>query len=281
MKSLSLSALLALGSAGVAWAEPAWTTLSAEAGEDVIFTDIHHGFYGTGEGDLFRTQDGGLAWERIWSQPGLRSLAFLDASRGFLGADRLYETRDGGLTWQPADTGAAAAIIGVIGVTRPDCIHAAGGAQMLRSVNGGQSWTRIDLSGRVGTIHDVAFLDRETGFVSDGILILKTGDGGLTWREVHRGGGAGRLSFPTAEIGYAVLGQRLAKTVDGGESWTELPLPEAARAIGFLTAEKGWVGGFETEDGGRGWKPSALAKGTSRIRTPMVYAIGGEVQIYR
>ncbi|HMA51224.1 MAG TPA: hypothetical protein VKP60_15810 [Magnetospirillaceae bacterium] len=296
MKSVSLPALLALGSAGVAWAEPAWTALPTEAGEDVVFADIHHGFYGTGEGKLYRTQDGGRTWEGIWSQPGLRSLAFLDASRGFLGADTLHETRDGGLTWHPADIGATAVPdIRSIDIAQPDCIHAAGQAKLLRSETRGQSWRLIDLSDRLDLITEVKFTAPDSGIVlgarGDNALVLRTGDGGLTWREVYRAkkeaGSAGAASFPTPLIGYAILGRRIARTLDGGESWIDLPLVEAGQAIGFLTPDKGWINGFETEDGGKSWKPSALAKSANRIRTssadgtPMVYAIGSEVQIYR
>ena len=349
MKAVSLSALLALSVAGVAWAEPAWQTLPTDSypkkRDDVVFADAHNGFYGTGKGDLYRTQDGGQNWQKIWSKPGtfIRSLAFLDASHGFLGnlgaglanitdTVPLYETRDGGLTWQPADIGGAA-VPGIcsIDVLRSHSIHegkvsdrvyihaagrANGPAKLLRSENGGQSWKLIDLSDRAGMILDVKFTDPNTGFVfaatsgdvaQSNALVLKTSDGGLTWREVYRSKRAGELtwkaSFPTPQIGYVTvqngdddnLQQRIAKTVDGGESWIELPLVEAKGAtelgIGFLTPDKGWVGttagSFETEDGGRSWKPSALAKSANRIRTssadgtPMVYAIGTEVQIYR
>jgi hypothetical protein len=61
--------------------------------------------------------------------------------------------------------------------------------------------------------------------------------------------------------------------------------------IGFVSPDKGWVGtaagGFETSDGGKSWRPSTLAPKANKIRvraadgTPMIYAIGSEVQIYR
>ena len=61
--------------------------------------------------------------------------------------------------------------------------------------------------------------------------------------------------------------------------------------MGFVTPDNGWVGttvgGFETNDGGKSWRPSSLAPTANKIRTraadgtPMVYAIGSEVQIYR
>ena len=93
----------------------------------------------------------------------------------------------------------------------------------------------------------------------------------------------------------ANLQQRVVKTVDGGEHWSEIPLVTSRGAeelgIGFVTPDKGWVGtsvgGFETSDGGKTWTPSNLAPKANKIRvraadgTPMIYAIGSEVQIYR
>jgi photosystem II stability/assembly factor-like uncharacterized protein len=196
-------------------------------------------------------------------------------------------------------------------------VHAAGRvggpAQLLRSTDGGESWTAIDLSDRAGMILDVKFLDSNTGFVFAGsagdvreseALILKTRDGGRSWREVYRSGrkleNSWKASFADARTGYATVqtydpardSQVVVKTVDGGETWRELPLVRDAKArqfgIGFATPAVGWVGtavgGFETRDGGASWTPVALAPAANKIRTraadgtPMVYAIGTEVQ---
>jgi len=326
-----------------------WRTLPTEGypkkRDDLIFLDAKTAFYGTGKGNLYRTDDGGQTWRLAWSHPGtfIRSLNFVDAKHGFLGnlgaglagitdTVPLYETKDGGLSWTPAQI-SDIAIPGVcsIDVLKTRSIHegevagrvyihaagrANGPAKLLRSENGGQSWTLIDLSDRAGMILDVKFLDPNTGFVfaaSNGdvaqsyALILKTHDGGRTWREVYRSRRLGELtwkaSFPTTSVGYVTIQngdpansqQRVAKTVDGGEHWIEISLVTKKDVeelgIGFLDPLHGWAGttggSFETRNGGKTWTPSTLSRSANRIRThaadgtPMTYAIGTEVQVYR
>ena len=207
-----------------------WQTVETEAykgkRDDIHFANARTGFYGTGAGDLFRSDDGGKSWAKVWTQKGtfIRAIGFIDANHGFLGnvgdyypgvTDRvpLYETRDGGRSWTPVDlAGAVVEGICAIDVLRTRTvyqgelrdtaiIHAAGRvggpAKLLRSVDGGKSWSFIDLSGQAGMILDVKFLDARTGFVFAGTkseikdseaLILKTKDGGKSWRAVYRSG---------------------------------------------------------------------------------------------
>lgn len=216
---------------------PEWRSLPTEAypkkRDDIIFLDAHTGFYGTGKGNLYRTDDGGQTWRLAWSKPGtfIRALNFVDAKHGYLGnlgaglagitdATPLYETLDGGLTWAPAPIGDVA-MPGVcsIDVLKTRSIHegevsdrvyihaagrANGPAKLLRSENGGQTWTLIDLSDRAGMILDVKFMDPNTGFVfaatsgdvaQSHALILKTHDGGRIWREVYRSKRLGELAW--------------------------------------------------------------------------------------
>lgn len=211
-------------------ANAAWRELQTEAyrgkRDDIVFVTATTGFYGTGAGDLFRTEDSGASWTKVWSQKGtfIRALGFIDSRRGFLGnvgdvypnvTDKtpLYETRDGGRSWTPVKLGnvsvAGICAIDVLKTRSIDqgnlrdhaIIHAAGRvngpAYLLRSVDGGDSWSTIDLTAQAGMILDVKFLDINTGFVFAGskgdireseALILKTRDGGKSWREVYRSG---------------------------------------------------------------------------------------------
>jgi hypothetical protein len=104
---------------------PQWRRLPTESypkkRDDIVFADVHTGFYGTGKGNPYRTEDGGQSWRSIWSRPGtlIRALGFIDRKHAFLGnlgagpvgitdANPLYESIDGGVTWEPAQVVPAA-----------------------------------------------------------------------------------------------------------------------------------------------------------------------------
>lgn len=208
-------------------ADSGWTTSQTEAyprkRDDIFFVDRTTGFYGTGAGNLFRTDDGGQTWQRIWQQPGtfIRALAFIDRDRGFLGnlgqglanttdSVPLYRTADGGRSWSAVALPAPIAGVCAIDILRTRSIvegamrerliiHAAGRANgpaaLARSEDGGETWTVTDFSDRLGMILDVKFTDPSTGFIFAGssadleranAVILKTTNGGRTWREVYR-----------------------------------------------------------------------------------------------
>ena len=345
----SLGSSAPFGGAATAASAPGWETLHTEQypnkRDDIIFLDHQTGFYGTGKGQLYRTDDGGRTWHLAWQHDGtfIRSLGFIDRKRGFLGnlgvglggvtdTAPLYETADGGVTWQPVGlAGTAMGGVCSIDILRARAIfegqlqdrvivHAAGRAngpaQLLRSEDAGRTWTMIDLSDRAGMILDVKFVSPTTGFVFAGTssdaakshaLVLGTTDGGHVWREVYRSRRPAEIlwkaSFPSDRVAYATIQsndpsnvqQRVLKTTDGGRSWQELQLVRNSAAqefgIGFPTERLGWVGtavgGFETRDGGKTWKDAPLAPRANKIRTravdgtPMAYAIGTEVQLYR
>lgn len=232
---VAVSAGLALGgcasSAQIPAPPTAWRRLNTEAypgkQDDISFVTPDLGWYGNGAGKLYRTQDGGESWEKIWEQPGtfIRALAFVDANEGYLGnvgvgyypnvsdAHPLYRTRDGGATWSPVEAEGIGMLKGVCGIDilhrrriyqgelRPTTvIHAAGRvggpAAMLRSVDGGETWQALDLSAHAGMILDVKFFSADEGLVcaassadleQANALVLRTRDGGATWATAYRG----------------------------------------------------------------------------------------------
>ena len=192
--------------------------------DDISFSSPSHGWYGTGKGDLFKTNDGGKSWDLVASKPGtfIRAVGFLDEKTGFIGnvgtdyypgvedETPLYRTDDGGVTWTPVDLGnqtiKGVCAIDIIkssriyqGVLAPrTVIHAAGRVGgptgILRSVDGGSSWSVIDMSKHAGMILDVKFFSETTGLAfasssrgpdNEG-LILRTEDGGENWQTVYK-----------------------------------------------------------------------------------------------
>lgn len=247
-RSLLLLSLIATMTAQNAGAREQWVKLptpryTLNNKQDAIsFANAERGFYGNGTGRIFRTDNGGDRWSRVWEKRGtyVRALSFVDANTGFMGnvgpgyfpnvTDKraLYATRDGGNTWQPVTAKSGPPIVGIcaIDVLKVDgrvlAIRAGGRvggpAGMIESFDGGATWTSRDMRGVTGMILDIKFVDAGTGFIAGAseadeekarARILKTVDGGKTWHTVfesdRKGDNNWKLSFPTSKTGYATI----------------------------------------------------------------------------
>jgi hypothetical protein len=125
--------VLAIGSPTPA-AEPQWIKLPTEPfkgkQDDISFVDVDHGWYGNGQGKLYRTTDGGQTWSKIWDQPGtfIRALGFVDEKTGYLGnvgtnyypgvtdTHPLYRTNDGGASWATVTAPGIESVAGICGI---------------------------------------------------------------------------------------------------------------------------------------------------------------------
>jgi photosystem II stability/assembly factor-like uncharacterized protein len=265
--------LLTLGVATTARSDERWIKLSTDPytlnnkQDAIAFADALTGWYGNGTGRVYFTQDGGEAWNNIWTKRGtyVRVLEFADDRHGFLGnigpgyfpgvTDRqpLYMTEDGGAHWLPIKLVAGRQITGVcaIDVLKIDgkvvAVRAGGRvggpAGLLESFDAGRSFRARDMSSVTGMILDIHFVDADTGFIAGAseaeearahARILKTTDGGKSWRAVFDSDRAGdnnwKLAFPSARVGYATI---ISYQAPAGEA-------------------RGYV--MKTEDGGEHWR---------------------------
>jgi photosystem II stability/assembly factor-like uncharacterized protein len=211
------------------WSDHTWHKLNAEPykgkQDDIFFVDQTTGLYVNGQGNIFRSEDGGDSWKKVFSQPGtyFRAIGMLDAKLGFAGnigteyfpgvtdEKPLYETTDGGQHWSEVANLPGEKVRGIcaIDVLRTHFInagvhdervivHAAGRvggpAFLLRSLDGGKTWANIDMNHEVAMIVDVKFFDEMNGLVFAGTdadvdrshaLIVATHDGGKIWEKVY------------------------------------------------------------------------------------------------
>ena len=156
----------------------AWATSTTDAyrgkRDDIHFADARTGFYGTGAGDLFRTDDGGATWAKLWSKQGT-----------FIRADRLHRRR------RTASSATSATIIPASPTRRRSTAPAMAAGAGRRSTFGGaivEGICAIDVlltkSIYQGELRDRAII-HAAGRVGGPAKLLRSVDGGESWT-LHR-----------------------------------------------------------------------------------------------
>ena len=272
--------ILMLGAAGHS-REMRWSTLpnspdNAFRHDDIWFVNPTHGWIVNGNGQIYRTTDGGHSWELQLNQPGtwFGSVAFVDTLRGFAGnlgpgcfspsttdPNILYRTTDGGASWSPVNipTPRPEGISG-ISVVSAQVIYAVGNIcgppYVLKSTNGGNGWTKINMGVHGDRLVDIHFFSADSGLVVGGLgstgasrgLVVTTEDGGGTWltRTItnNQPRWGWKISFPTRRIGYVSL----ETPQFSGQAQTQFLKTTNG---GFLWEEKPFLdfGGFYLEQG--------------------------------
>ncbi|NNF57172.1 MAG: T9SS type A sorting domain-containing protein [Rhodothermaceae bacterium] len=288
--------------------------------DDVFFVDDRNGWVVNGNGEVWRTLNGGSTWiQSLVLDPFLRSVSFATPQIGWVGAlfgpVRLFETRDGAVTI----TDVSARIFpqipgGICGLwaVNEQVVYGVGQfsepAYVIKTTDGGQTWMSQDMSAYANTLIDVFFFDELRGFVVGGVgsfpdfiqpVVLMTEDGGATWSTRHTGttvGGWGwKLSFPSADVGFISVEHHgnegiVLKTTDGGLSWTELAFANGGslQGLGFITPDLGWTSGrgvsSATADGGANWDQIGLDGIINRFRflgDTLGFAVGERIYRYR
>ncbi len=243
--------------------------------DDVFFINENLGWSVNGQGNIFKTTDGGKTWNNVLKQPGtyFRCIAFVDSLHGFagnIGTDYypgvkdtipLYETFDGGTSWKAMTTFSGPFPKGICNLNILDKDHIYGSGRVggpcffIKTEDGGKTWSSQNLNDKLGMLIDVNFHSVKEGFLfggnsasteSERSVILATTDGGKTWQQRFISKDTmemcWKVSFPSAKVGYvSVLGydahSTFIKTIDGGKTWNEYKLIE----YGYETKGIGFI----------------------------------------
>lgn len=226
---------------------------------DIYFVSPTRGWIANGSGQIYRTLDGGVSWDKQFEKSTVhfRSIGFVDSLNGWAGnvgpgefgatdTSTIYQTRDGGKTWTPVTSYSGPKPRGLCGmhVVNDSVICAVGRVRgpafFARTTNRGKTWTSKDMSQYAAGLIDVYFFHPDTGVAvgltkapndsSRGVTLL-TVDGGTTWERRYVTSRIGewcwKVSFPSRQIGYAALQRdrtsaiNFLKTTDGGRTWQE------------------------------------------------------------
>ncbi|MEL6988666.1 MAG: hypothetical protein AAGK97_12655, partial [Bacteroidota bacterium] len=206
-----------------------WGELETEAyrgkQDDIDFIDENNGWYINGYGKIFKTQDGGESWSKVFEQKGtfFRTIAFINDKVGFVGnvgtdyfpnvsdSIPLYVTRDGGESWKPVEyTGPYVKGLCALDLVKEPFINhgktdykyhlfgvgrVGSPANFMVSHDGGNTWASKSMHEDCKMLFDIKMLNKDVGFVcasssestQDGnAMILKTVDGGKSWKKVYQ-----------------------------------------------------------------------------------------------
>ncbi len=242
---------------------PVWTTLPnapvVARHNDAYFVNPDTGWIVNGDGQIYRTNNGGAAWQLqfVSGTAHFRSVGFLNELEGWAGnvgvgefgatdPNVFYRTRNGGQSWQAFSQFHGPAPAGVCGmhVVNDSTICAVGRVRgpsfFVRTTDGGARWTSKDMREYAAGLIDVYFIHPDTGFAvgltnvvhdfSSGVVLF-TSDGGNTWERrfvtARMGEWCWKISFPSRKTAYVSLQRNslspiyFLKTADGGNTWQE------------------------------------------------------------
>lgn len=241
---------------------PGWYTA-------IDFVDSQLGFALGNEGDLVRTQDGGVVWHDFSPALPIRNYC---TDMQFAGPDTavitcaegvILITSDGGRSWGTVASGTGEDLRAVWMVDGRVGYIVGNKGVLLKSSDGGLNWTLLSTPGFKNG-YDVQFTNRQTGFVATGKEVLKSTDGGINWTTVLHSDtiwSFTRLFFLNDQYGW-VSGPSgtLFATLDGGQSWQRRAFPVGInlQVLWFSSATTGVAGGaggslWLTTDGGTIW----------------------------
>jgi photosystem II stability/assembly factor-like uncharacterized protein len=256
---------------------------------DVVFVaGMGHPYGANEERGVFRTTNGGAAWEKILyvdrntgastveidpSDPrtiyaglwGHREGPWENASFSGPGTG-VFKSADGGTTWKRLTKGLPSGEWGppFIGIAPSDSnrvyltVSARGGGGLYRSDDGGESWSQVSSDPRLGGDVRVHPRNRDTVFVGT-IASYRSEDGGRTWTSIKGAPGGDDyqriwIHPEKPEIMLFTADQGATVTVNGGRTWSSWYNQPTAQLYHVSTDSQFpyWIYGGQQESGAIG-----------------------------
>lgn len=223
--------------------------------QDVFFWNQNVG-WACGSAGAFRSQDGGLTWERMKSagngfhqveMSGPEEVWLVEGKHpGGLGKVWLWHTTDNGKTWEEVLKGKIGGYADLF-CRGNECWVLSGRETSYRSQDGGHTWHSLKLAGvldealKLAIPGDALTNDGFTIFIfgqyQGKARIIRSDDSGKNWRTLELPEDAqmgitryGRLFFLNSQMGWVGLDQgKIYRTEDGGETWRPCPVPVTQR----------------------------------------------------
>lgn len=215
-------------------------------------------YLGTHDGQLFRSTDGALTWNRIKPGIGKRGLSIdnliidprdtkvmyagtWDTDSSMNNAMGVYKSEDAGVTWKLLkDTKGIHIFAVTISPSDSNFLLAGSRNSLLRSTNAGQDWEKVSTEAYpdIRNINSVAIDPRNNDFLYAGTnhLPWQTTDGGKTWSRNVAGmvddsdimGITVNLNDP--KLVYVNACSGIYRSTTAGKQWTKIPgIPFSAR----------------------------------------------------
>ena len=234
---------------------------------DVYFTSENKGFAISSFGysypfGLYKTEDGGLSWEKVSGAPYGTTLIFLDSLTGFIGTDQIYKTIDGGINWYIPNGGQGGA--GKIFFINETTGWAIRSNVIYNTTDTGENWvTQFTAPSSIG-FKSIHFVDSLYGWTANlGGRPYKTINSGNSWiQQTNLDIWLSRdVFFTNRDTGWIVDNtswSALKKTIDGGINWISIPEILNPFEFHFFPDPKHWIINgtpqkYITEDGGNSW----------------------------